>query len=189
MLNLIFFGAPGVGKGTQAEKIVARMGLIHISTGDLFRENLSQNTPLGQLAKSYMDKGELVPDNVTTDMLKAKIEEYNSAKGFVFDGFPRTISQAEQLDALLGEKDQDVSAVIALEASDDVLIKRLLNRGKDSGRADDQDESIIQNRLREYYDKTQPVKDYYANIVKLIDGVGDIDEITDRIAGVITEIM
>ena len=183
MLNLIFFGAPGAGKGTQAEKIAESKQLVHISTGDLFRFHLKNNTDLGNLAKTYMDKGELVPDDVTINMLKAKVDEHPDAKGLIFDGFPRTTPQARALDDMLTESGHSISKVIAIDVDDELLVERLLLRGKESQRADDQDEAIIRNRLAEYYSKTDPLRDYYKNQNKLvaIDGVGAIQSITQRI--------
>ena len=143
MLNIVLFGPPGAGKGTQSIKLVEKFNLVHLSTGDVFRYNIKNETPLGQLAKSYMDKGNLVPDEVTINMLKAEVEKQPDAKGFIFDGFPRTTAQAEALDAFLAEKGTAVSMMLALQVDEDELVKRLLLRGKDSGRADDTDESII----------------------------------------------
>ena len=137
MTNLILFGPPGSGKGTQATKLVEKYSLLHISTGDLFRYNLKNNTPLGQEAKKYMDKGALVPDSVTIKMLKAKVDENKEVGGYIFDGFPRTIPQAEALNVLLGEDNQSISALIALDVDDEEIVTRLLERGKTSGRADD----------------------------------------------------
>uniref|UniRef100_UPI0040489C9E adenylate kinase n=1 Tax=Mariniflexile sp. TaxID=1979402 RepID=UPI0040489C9E len=187
MTNLVLFGPPGAGKGTQAEFLKTKYNLVHISTGDVFRFNIKNETALGMLAKSYMDKGELVPDQVTIDMLNAEVEKNSGAKGFIFDGFPRTNAQAESLDKLLESKDSAISAMVALEVDDEILVKRLLSRGKTSGRVDDADESIIRNRIKEYYDKTAILKDYYSAQNKYygVDGVGSIDEITLRLDAVI----
>jgi adenylate kinase len=187
MTNLVLFGPPGAGKGTQAEFLKTKYNLVHISTGDVFRFNIKNETALGMLAKSYMDKGELVPDQVTIDMLNAEVEKNASANGFIFDGFPRTHAQAEALDKLLESKDSSINAMVALEVDDEILVKRLIGRGKTSGRADDADESIIRNRIKEYYDKTAILKDYYSAQNKYfgVDGVGSIDEITERLSGVI----
>lgn len=187
MINLILFGPPGSGKGTQAERLAAKYGLVHISTGDLFRYEISNDTELGQLAKSYMTAGELVPDQVTIGMLQAKTDRHPEAKGFIFDGFPRTIPQAEALVQLLADKGQTVNALIALNVSDAEIIKRISLRGRDSGRADDLDEDIIRNRIQVYKEETQPVYEYFADINKsyLIPGEGTIDEIFELISEVI----
>ena len=183
MINLILFGKPGSGKGTQAEFIKIKYDLIHISTGDLFRNNISNNTDLGLLAKSYMDNGDLVPDEVTIKMLEAEVNKHPNAKGFIFDGFPRTTIQAEILDKFLATLKLSISMTIALEVDENLLIDRLINRGKDSGRSDDQDRSKIQNRFDEYNKKTSPLINYYKNQNKFFDvnGVGDINEISSRI--------
>ena len=162
MINLILFGPPGSGKGTQAAKLVAEFGLLHISTGDLFRYEMGNNTPLGLEAKSFIKKGELVPDSVTVGMLKNKVNATPDVKGFIFDGFPRTIAQAEALDNFLAEKGESISQLIMLDVDDEELVKRLLERGKTSGRADDNDESIIRNRFDVYRKETSPVFDYYS---------------------------
>ena len=183
MINLILFGKPGSGKGTQAEFIKIKYDLIHISTGDLFRNNISNNTDLGLLAKSYMDNGDLVPDEVTIKMLEAEVNNHPNAKGFIFDGFPRTTVQAEILDQFLITLNLSISMTIALEVDENLLIDRLIKRGKDSGRSDDQDRSKIQNRFDEYNMKTSPLINYYKNQNKFfdVDGVGDINEISFRI--------
>lgn len=187
MTNLVLFGPPGAGKGTQANFLKEQYNLVHISTGDVFRYNIKNETALGMLAKSYMDKGELVPDQVTIEMLNAEVEKNTDAKGFIFDGFPRTNAQAEALDTFLTGKDSEISAMIALEVDDDILVERLLERGKTSGRADDSDEGIIRNRIKEYYKKTAVLKDYYSAQDKYfgVDGVGTIEEITKRLSAVI----
>jgi len=183
MINLILFGKPGSGKGTQAEFVKIKYDLIHISTGDLFRNNISNNTELGLLAKSYMDKGDLVPDEVTIKMLESEVNNHPNAKGFIFDGFPRTTVQAEILDQFLITLKLSISMTIALEVDENLLIERLISRGKDSGRSDDQDRTKIQNRFDEYNKKTSPLINYYKNQNKFfdIDGVGDINEISSRI--------
>ena len=183
MINLILFGKPGSGKGTQAEFVKIKYDLIHISTGDLFRNNISNNTELGLLAKSYMDKGDLVPDEVTIKMLEAEVNNHPNAKGFIFDGFPRTTVQAEILDQFLTTLNLSISMTIALEVDENLLIDRLIKRGKDSGRSDDQNRSKIQNRFDEYNMKTSPLINYYKNQNKFfdVDGVGDINEISSRI--------
>ncbi|MBL7472838.1 adenylate kinase [Robertkochia sediminum] len=187
MINLVLFGKPGAGKGTQANFLKEKYDLKHISTGDVFRFNIKNGTELGVLAKSYIDKGELVPDEVTINMLKAEVENNPEANGFIFDGFPRTQAQAKALDELMKSKQMEISGTIALEAKDEVLIERLLERGKVSGRSDDQDEEKIKNRFQEYNEKTAPVMDFYAEQNKLhkVDGIGKIDEITGRLSRVI----
>lgn len=190
MTNLVLFGPPGAGKGTQAEFLKDKYNLVHISTGDVFRFNIKNETALGMLAKSYMDKGELVPDQLTIDMLNAEVEKNQDAKGFIFDGFPRTNAQAHALDKLMESKDSQINAMIALEVEDEVLVERLLERGKTSGRADDADEKIIRNRIAEYYTKTAVLKDFYSEQNKYfgVDGVGSIEEITERLSKVINEL-
>ncbi len=180
MLNLVLFGPPGAGKGTQAARLVEKYHLVHLSTGDIFRSNIKKGTDLGQLAKSYIDEGALVPDEVTIGMLEAEVNSNTNAKGFIFDGFPRTTAQAEALDAFLSSKDTQVSSMLALEVDENELIKRLLERGKSSGRADDQDAGIIKNRIRVYETETAVLKTYYTNQNKFfgIDGVGSIESIT-----------
>ena len=187
MINIVLFGKPGAGKGTQAEFLKSKYQLFHISTGDLFRHHISNKTDLGMLAQSYMDKGDLVPDQVTIDMLKDAVETHSEAKGFIFDGFPRTSKQAEVLDTFLSEKSMQISATVALEADDDVLAERLVNRGKISGRVDDQDEEKIRNRFEEYNNKTAPLRDFYEAQGKFhsVDGIGGIDEITHRLTTLI----
>nr|WP_321224965.1 adenylate kinase [uncultured Psychroserpens sp.] len=187
MTNLVLFGPPGAGKGTQANFLKEKYNLVHISTGDVFRFNIKNKTALGMLAKSFMDKGELVPDQVTIDLLNAEVEKNAGANGFIFDGFPRTNAQAEALDNLMDSKDSQINAMIALEVDDEVLVGRLLERGKTSGRKDDADESIIRNRITEYYKKTAILKDYYAAQDKYfgVDGVGSIEDITKRLNVVI----
>ncbi|SDB66450.1 adenylate kinase [Flavobacteriaceae bacterium MAR_2010_188] len=191
MTNLVLFGPPGAGKGTQAQILKERYHLVHISTGDVFRYNIKNETALGMMAKSYMDKGLLVPDKVTIDMLNAEVEKNSQAKGFIFDGFPRTSAQAKALDELLNSKDSEISAMIALEVNDEVLVKRLVERGLTSGRPDDADEKIIRNRITEYYAKTAILKDYYSAQNKYygIDGIGDIQDISDRLSKVIDELV
>ncbi|TKD59304.1 adenylate kinase [Flavobacterium sp. ASW18X] len=187
MINLVLFGKPGAGKGTQAGFLKEKYNLKHISTGDVFRYNIKNQTELGTLAKSFIDKGELVPDEVTINMLKDEVEKNPDAAGFIFDGFPRTTAQAEALDNFLESKDMKVDATIALEAEDDILVQRLLERGKVSGRTDDQDESKIRNRFDEYNEKTAPLKAYYEAQGKFhsVNGIGEIEAITERIKTVI----
>lgn len=190
MINLVLFGKPGAGKGTQAGFLKEKYNLKHISTGDVFRYNMKNGTELGKLAKSYIDRGDLVPDEVTIDMLKDEVEKNPEAAGFIFDGFPRTDAQAEALDNFLESKDMQVNATIALEADDDILVARLLERGKESGRSDDQDEEKIRNRFDEYNQKTAPLKAYYEKQGKFhtVNGIGEIEEITERLAKVIDQL-
>ncbi len=190
MTNLVLFGPPGAGKGTQAEFLKEKYSLVHISTGDVFRFNIKNKTALGMLAKSYMDKGELVPDQVTIGMLEAEVEKNADANGFIFDGFPRTNAQADALDKLMESKDSQINAMIALEVDDEVLVQRLLKRGETSGRVDDADESIIRNRITEYYNKTAILKDYYSAQNKYfgVDGVGSVEDITVRLSNTIDKL-
>ena len=183
MLNLILFGPPGSGKGTQATKLAEQFGLVHISTGDLFRYEIGNETPLGSEAKRYMDQGQLCPDTVTIGMLRAKVERHPEAGGFIFDGFPRTVAQAKALDRLLAGMKEQVSLLIALEVSEDEITSRLLERGKTSGRADDQKEDVIRNRFAVYQAETAPVYSHYESSGKArrINGVGQIDDIFDRL--------
>ncbi len=187
MTNIVLFGKPGAGKGTQADFLKIKYNLFHISTGDLFRFNINNKTSLGNLAKTYLDNGDLVPDNVTIDMLKECVESNFKSDGFIFDGFPRTISQAKVLDKFLHEKKVSVSAMISLEVDEEILIKRLINRGKISGRTDDMDESKIRNRFREYNMKTSILQDYYKKQNKFhgISGIGSIEEINSRLTKLI----
>nr|WP_297911585.1 adenylate kinase [uncultured Allomuricauda sp.] len=187
MINLVLFGKPGAGKGTQAGFLKEKYNLKHISTGDVFRYNMKNGTELGKLAKSYIDRGDLVPDEVTINMLKAEVEKNPDAAGFIFDGFPRTAAQAEALDNFLESKNMKVDATIALEADENILVNRLLERGKESGRSDDQDETKIRNRFDEYNEKTAPLRSYYENQEKfhIVNGIGEVTEITERLAKVI----
>ena len=187
MTNIVLFGKPGAGKGTQADFLKIKYNLFHISTGDLFRFNINNKTSLGNLAKTYLDNGDLVPDNVTIDMLKECVESNFKSDGFIFDGFPRTISQAKVLDKFLHEKKVSISAMISLEVDEEILIKRLINRGKISGRTDDMDESKIRNRFREYNVKTSILQDYYKKQNKFhgISGIGSIEEINSRLTKLI----
>ncbi|MAV14160.1 MAG: adenylate kinase [Flavobacteriaceae bacterium] len=187
MLNLILFGKPGSGKGTQASLIKNKYNLVHISTGDVFRKNMSNKTDLGMLAKGYMEKGELVPDEVTVNMLKEELEDHLPCEGFIFDGFPRTTYQAEKLDVLLSKYSLNIHLTVALDVDNGTLIERLLNRGKSSGRADDQSEDKINIRLQEYDKKTKPLIEFYTkqNKYKSINGMGDLDDITTRIVNLL----
>jgi adenylate kinase len=186
MKNIVLFGPPGAGKGTQAEILKEKYSLKHISTGDVFRFNIKNETELGMLAKSFMDKGDLVPDEVTINMLEAEVEKNPEAKGFIFDGFPRTQSQAEALDAFLEKKGTGINGMVALEVPEDILVERLLERGKTSGRSDDTDEGKIRNRFNEYNTKTAVLKEFYQAKGNYygISGVGTIEEITARLAEV-----
>ena len=183
MLNIVLFGPPGAGKGTQSERLIEKFKLIHLSTGDIFRANLKNETPLGELARTYMDKGQLVPDEITIEMLKAEVLKHSSPIGFIFDGFPRTNAQAIALDELLTSLETEISIMLALEVEEEELKKRLLARAEQSGRADDADPAIIENRIAVYNKDTAPVKTYYQGQNKFtsIQGTGNIDEITQRI--------
>ena len=183
MLNIVLFGPPGAGKGTQSERLTEKFKLIHLSTGDVFRANLKNETPLGNLARNYMDKGQLVPDEITIEMLKAEVLKHDSPVGFIFDGFPRTNAQAEALDELLIDLNTSISIMLSLEVEEEELIKRLLERAKVSGRADDADQKIIENRIAIYNQETAPVKYFYQKQHKFtpIQGTGTIDDITQRL--------
>ena len=187
MINIVLFGKPGAGKGTQADILKKHYELFHISTGDLFRYHIQGSTDLGILAKSYMEKGDLVPDKVTIDMLEETVTQNSNVKGFIFDGFPRTTGQAEALDAFLTNKSMSITATIALEANDKILTERLINRGKTSGRVDDQDENKIRNRFEEYNNKTAPLKSFYSTQGKFysVNGIGSVEEITQRLTKLI----
>ena len=184
MFNLILFGPPGSGKGTQSEKIIEKFHLVHLSTGDLLRSQIAQQTALGLEAKTLMDKGQLVPDEVVVGMISTALEENPQAKGFLFDGFPRTAKQAEALDGLLEIKKTPVKVMLALDVSEDELVKRILKRGQSSGRTDDTDESIIAARVAEYKNKTAAVADYYrkSDKVVMVPGEGSIEEIFERLS-------
>jgi adenylate kinase len=184
MINLILFGPPGSGKGTQAAKLVEQYNLLHISTGDLFRYEIGNKTPLGMEAKSYIDKGELVPDEVTVGMLRNKVEANPDVKGYIFDGFPRTIAQSKALDVLLKSKSSSISKLIMLDVPDEELVSRLLDRGKTSGRADDQNEEVIRNRIEVYKKETSPVFDYYFAAGKSVKvwGVGSLETVYARLS-------
>lgn len=190
MKNIVLFGPPGSGKGTQATRIIEKFGFMHLSTGDMLRAEIAKQSPLGLEAKTLMDKGDLVPDAVVIGMIANKLDENKTAKGFVFDGFPRTVKQAEALDDLLTERNAPIQAVLSLIVSEEELTKRILDRGKTSGRADDQNETIVKNRVVEYRTKTAPLASYYADQNKLVEiaGEGSIDEIFDALASAINNI-
>jgi adenylate kinase len=189
MLNIVLFGPPGAGKGTQSSKLVEKFNLVHLSTGDIFRYNIKNETELGRLAKSYIDAGNLVPDEVTINMLEKEVDQYPNAKGFIFDGFPRTVPQAEALDIFLKSKNTNIQLMLALIVDENELIKRLLLRGKDSGRADDTDESIIRNRIQVYNEQTAVAAGFYESQGKYhaINGIGTVDEIFERLSSIIVE--
>jgi len=184
MFNLILFGPPGSGKGTQSEKLIAKYGLKHLSTGDLLRNEISRQMSLGKEAQNFMDKGQLVPDEVVIGMISSALDNNPDAKGFLFDGFPRTAAQAKALDELLKLKNAPISVMLALDVSEDELIKRLLKRGQTSGRSDDNNENVIRARITEYHTKTAMVADYYKKFDKvvMVKGEGTVDEIFDSLS-------
>ncbi|MEO6884048.1 MAG: adenylate kinase [Bacteroidia bacterium] len=184
MLNIVLFGPPGAGKGTQSEKLIEKFQLVHLSTGDILRAERKAGTPLGQKAQAFIEKGELVPDEVVIGMIGLQLAKNKNANGFIFDGFPRTTAQAEALDKLLAENKSSITLMLALEVNELELKKRLLLRGKDSGRADDQNPEIIQNRIDVYNRETAPVKDFYSKQNKffVVDGIGTIDEIFGKLS-------
>ena len=183
MFNLILFGPPGSGKGTQSEKLIAKYGLKHLSTGDLLRNEISRQTALGKEAQNFMDKGQLVPDEVVIGMISSALDDNPGAKGFLFDGFPRTAAQAKALDKLLKQKNAPIAVMLALDVSEEELIKRLLKRGQTSGRSDDNNENVIRARILEYRNKTEVVADYYKKFDKvvMVKGEGTVDEIFNRL--------
>jgi adenylate kinase len=184
MINIVLFGPPGSGKGTQAQNLIKKFNLKQISTGDLFRYNIKSQTELGTLAKSYMDKGELVPDQVTIDMLIDELKKSTDTNGFIFDGFPRTSHQTEALDSIVKDLlGHEISICLSLVVEDEILVQRLLERGKTSGRTDDGDENIIRNRIKEYYTKTAEVAELYKQQGKYVEvnGVGEISEISEKL--------
>lgn len=191
MLNLVLFGPPGAGKGTQSEKLITEYQLVHLSTGDILRAEVAAQTSLGLEAKKLMDQGLLVPDEVVIGMIEGKIDANKGANGFIFDGFPRTTTQAESLDIMLAKKGTSIAMMLALEVEDSELIKRLLNRGLESGRPDDRNETIIAKRINEYNTKTAPLKKFYTDQGKFysINGKGSIDEIFDSLSKVITTVV
>lgn len=189
MFNLILFGPPGSGKGTQSEKLVDKYGLVHLSTGNLLREEIKSETPLGLEAKKFIDKGQLVPDEVVIGMVDSYFDKHKDARGFLFDGFPRTVAQAEALDKLLELKKNGIAAVLALEVGEEELIARLLSRGKTSGRSDDTDEAVIRKRFSVYSQETSPVAEHYRKQDKFhsIKGEGSVDAIFDALSSAIDD--
>ena len=187
MLNLVLFGPPGAGKGTQSSLLMQKYNLIHLSTGDILRSEITAGTKLGLEAKTLMDRGDLVPDEVVIGMISSKLDNNLTANGFIFDGFPRTTAQATALDILLKEKGTSISSMLSLKVADDELIRRLLERGKNSGRADDKNEGIIANRINEYNNKTAPLKEFYSSQNKLyeIEGLGSVEDIAQKLNSVI----
>lgn len=190
MLNLVLFGPPGAGKGTQAVKLIEKYKLVHLSTGDILRGELAARSKLGLEAKRFMDLGELVPDEVVIGMIESRLDQNADAKGFIFDGFPRTQAQADALDKLLSSKKTAITVMLALEVEKQELINRLMGRGKTSGRADDQDVSVIENRIAVYNRETAPVIDYYDSKGKFIsvNGMGSIKEIFNRLCNAIDKL-
>ncbi|MDY3520742.1 adenylate kinase [Riemerella anatipestifer] len=192
MINIVLFGPPGSGKGTQAQNLIEKFNLKQISTGDLFRYNMKNDTELGKLAKSYIDKGELVPDQVTIDMLIDEVRKPTDTKGFIFDGFPRTAAQTEALEKIVkDELSEEISICLSLVVEDEILVQRLLKRGETSGRTDDADESIIRNRIKEYYVKTAEVAELYKQQGKYVEinGVGEISEIAEKLFSEVEKIL
>ena len=192
MTNIVLFGPPGSGKGTQAQNLITKFNLKQISTGDLFRYNIKNNTPLGTLAKSYIDKGDLVPDQVTIDMLIDEVKKPTDTKGFIFDGFPRTSAQTVALEKIVNEElNNQIDLCLALVVEDEILVERLLKRGETSGRTDDRDVDVIRNRIIEYYTKTAEVAELYKQQGKYVEinGVGDIDEISEKLYAAIEKVL
>lgn len=184
MINIVLFGPPGSGKGTQAQHLIEKYNLKQISTGDLFRFNMKNETELGKMAKSYIDQGHLVPDQVTTDMLIEELKKTTDTEGFIFDGYPRTTNQTEALEKIVKDYlDADITVCLSLVVDDEVLVQRLLKRGETSGRTDDSNEAIIRNRIKEYYLKTAEVAELYKQQGKYVEinGVGEIDEISAKL--------
>jgi adenylate kinase len=190
MLNVVLFGPPGAGKGTQAVNLIDKYKLVHLSTGDILRGELAAKSPLGLEAKKYMDKGELVPDEVVIGMIEVKLDQNAQAKGFIFDGFPRTKAQAGALDKLLEKKKTSITLMLAMDVEKQELVNRLMGRGKVSGRADDQDINVIENRITVYNRETAPVIDYYSvqGKFKAVNGMGTIEDIFDRLCAEIDKV-
>lgn len=192
MINIVLFGPPGSGKGTQAKFLEEKFNLKQLSTGDMFRYNMKNETDLGKLAQSYINKGLLVPDQVTTDMLRQELKLHTGYAGYIFDGYPRTTSQAESLDQILAEDlDTTVSVTLSLKVDDEILVMRLLERGKESGRTDDANEAVIRDRITEYYAKTDEVAEHYKTQNKYVEinGVGEISEITSKLISEIEKVI
>ena len=179
MFNLILFGPPGSGKGTQSEKLITKYNLKHLSTGDLLRSEIAKKTPLGVEAKKFMDKGQLVPDEVVIGMISDALDNHPGVVGFLFDGFPRTATQADALDKLLELKNLSINVMLALDVTEEELVKRLVKRGETSGRPDDDNEHVIKTRIQEYHKKTAPVADHYKKVNKviLVKGEGSVEDI------------
>lgn len=190
MKNIVLFGPPGSGKGTQAANIISKFGFIHLSTGDMLRAEIKAESKLGLEAKTLMDRGDLVPDNVVIGMIENRLDSNAAASGFVFDGFPRTVAQAEALDELLAKRTTAIQKVLSLKVSEEELTRRILERGKTSGRSDDQDESIVKNRVVEYRTKTEPLANYYAKQGKLVEiaGEGSVNDIFGALSAAIETI-
>lgn len=189
MINIVLFGPPGAGKGTQSEKMVEAFNLVHLATGDMLRQEIANGSELGRKAKELIDEGKLVPDEVVIGMIEQRLKTNTNASGFIFDGFPRTEAQAESLDKLAQQQNTEIDAMVALQVPEEELVKRLLERGKSSGRSDDNDENVIRNRIQEYEDKTATLADYYDKQGKYypVEGVGSIDEIFERISQVVRQ--
>lgn len=189
MINIVLFGPPGAGKGTQSEKMIEAFNLVHLATGDMLRQEIADGSELGLKAKELIDEGKLVPDDVVIGMIEQRLKAHTSASGFIFDGFPRTEAQAESLDKLAQQENTEIDAMVALQVPEEELVKRLLERGKSSGRSDDNDEKVIRNRIQEYEDKTATLANYYDKQGKYypVEGVGSIDEIFERISQVVRQ--
>jgi adenylate kinase len=189
MINIVLFGPPGAGKGTQSEKMVEAFNLVHLATGDMLRQEITNGSELGRKAKELIDEGKLVPDEVVIGMIEQRLKTNTNASGFIFDGFPRTEAQAESLDKLAQQQNTEIDAMVALQVPEEELVKRLLERGKSSGRSDDNDENVIRNRIQEYEDKTATLANYYDKQGKYypVEGVGSVEEIFERISQVVRQ--